>query len=168
MSAMERLTTDYALQGHSTGKHPMALLRRKLSVISDSSSGSSAPADADSSPSDNQQVITNSLSPYRASELHALSHGTFITIGGLVICRQRPSTAKGHCFISLEDETGIANLFVPRATFQKYRLVITTERFLLCQGRIQISEGGQATLYTTHLAPLPQALNLNTSSHDFH
>jgi error-prone DNA polymerase len=48
----------------------------------------------------------------------------------MAICRQRPGTANGHCFISLEDETGIANLFVPRDTFQHFRQVIVTEPFL--------------------------------------
>ena len=91
-----------------------------------------------------------------------------MTIPGLVICRQRPGTAKGHGFISLEDETGIANLFVPRDTFQKFRLIITTEPFLLCHGRLQISEGGQPTLYTTHVDPLPFPADLDPRSHDFH
>ena len=87
----------------------------------------------------------------------------------MAICRQRPSTAKGHCFISLEDETGIANLFVPRDTFQKFRLLITTHSFLLARGRLQISEGGQPTVYTTHLEPLPGTdPSLATASHDFH
>ena len=86
----------------------------------------------------------------------------------MVICRQRPATAKGHCFISLEDETGIANLFVPRDTFQQFRLPITTEPFLLCHGRLQISEGGQPTVYTTPIEALPFPAELPTRSHDFH
>ena len=86
----------------------------------------------------------------------------------MIICRQRPGTAKGHCFISLEDETGIANLFVPRDTFKQYRLTITTERFLLCHGRLQISEGGQPTVYTTSIEALPFPTELPTRSHDFH
>jgi error-prone DNA polymerase len=87
----------------------------------------------------------------------------------MVICRQRPSTAKGHCFISLEDETGIANLFVPRDTFHQYQLLISTEPFLLVEGRLQISEGGQPTVYTTHLSPLPGITTDHAvGSHDFH
>jgi error-prone DNA polymerase len=87
----------------------------------------------------------------------------------MVICRQRPSTAKGHCFISLEDETGIANLFVPRDTFHQYKLLITTEPFLLIEGRLQISEGGQPTVYTTTLRPLPGITSDHAAgSHDFH
>ena len=163
MTAMERLQTDYATLGHSTGQHPMAIWRAGLQPAS--KTPPSAPADANPLPSDNQQPTTNC---HRASNLHQLPHGTPVTIAGLVICRQRPGTAKGHCFISLEDETGIANLFVPRDTFQRYRLTITTERFLLCHGRLQISEGGQPTLYTTSLHPLPFPTTLPTRSHDFH
>ena len=86
----------------------------------------------------------------------------------MVICRQRPGTAKGHCFISLEDEYGIANLFIPRKTFHQYRLTIVSQNFLLIQGRLQISEGDNPTVYVTHLEPLPQATTLTTTSHDFH
>jgi error-prone DNA polymerase len=86
----------------------------------------------------------------------------------MVICRQRPSTAKGHCFISLEDETGIANLFVPRDTFDHYKLLITTESFLLAEGTLQISEGDQPTVYTTALHPLPGiSPDHAAGSHDF-
>ena len=104
----------------------------------------------------------------RASDFPSISHGRQITCAGLVICRQRPGTAKGHCFISLEDETGIANLFVPRDTFHHYQPVITTERFLLCHGRMQIGEGDLHTLYTTAVEPLSFPSDLNTHSHDFH
>ena len=87
----------------------------------------------------------------------------------MVICRQRPSTAKGHCFISLEDETGIANLFVPRDTFHQHKLTITTEPFLLCHGRLQISEGDQPTVYITAIEPLPGSDQTTPApSHDFH
>ena len=90
-------------------------------------------------------------------------------VAGLVICRQRPGTAKGHCFISLEDETGIANLFVHVKTFRQLKLVIVSEPFLLAEGRIQISEGGQPTVFVTDIRPLPGATAaLAAGSHDFH
>ena len=73
----------------------------------------------------------------------------------MAICRQRPGTAKGHCFISLEDETGIANLFVKKETFHRLRLVITSEPFLLASGILQRSEGDQPTVFVTHIEPLP-------------
>ncbi|MGJ8694883.1 MAG: DNA polymerase III subunit alpha [Verrucomicrobiaceae bacterium] len=140
MTPAERLHTDIAIQGHSVGPHPMRLWRK-----------------------DHGQGFSHS------ADLQRLHHGTPVTIAGLVICRQRPGTAKGHCFISLEDEYGIANLFVPRKTFHAYRLTITTESFLMIQGHVQISEGKQPTIYSTHLAPLDQApTSLSSGSHDFH
>jgi error-prone DNA polymerase len=160
MSALERLETDYATLGHSTGDHPMALLRSEWARGGDQATKADHPH-----PPEHRQPATNC---HRASDLHQLSHGTPVTIPGLAICRQRPGTAKGHCFISLEDETGIANLFVPRDTFQRHRLTITTERFLLCHGRLQISEGGQPTVYTTRVEPLVFPAQIHSRSHDFH
>ncbi|MEP4079673.1 DNA polymerase III subunit alpha [Haloferula sp.] len=147
MSDSERLAADLALTGSTTGPHPMRLWRQSFLKT------------------ENQ----NQANPHRAQELHALPHGVPVAVCGMVICRQRPSTAKGHCFISLEDETGIANLFVPRDTFHQYKLLITTEPFLLIEGRLQISEGGQPTVYTTQLSALP-GINTDhaTGSHDFH
>ena len=92
-----------------------------------------------------------------------LAQDAFLTIPGLVICLQRPSTAKGHCFISLEDETGIANLFIPKKSFEHYKPLLTTQSELLVHGRLQRSEGDQPTVYVTHLEPLPQ-----TSGSGFH
>ena len=105
----------------------------------------------------------------RARDLHTLPHGIPVTVAGMVICRQRPGTAKGHCFISLEDETGIANLFVKRETFQVLRLVITSEPFLLVRGIVQRSEGDQPTVYVHEIEPLPDAeAEHGVRSHDFH
>lgn len=143
MSALERLNTDYATQGHTVGPHPMTLWRKHAAQSA-------------------------SRLPLTATDFFTIPHGQHITTAGQVICRQRPGTAKGHCFISLEDETGIANLFVPRDTFQQYRLIITTEPFLLCHGRMQVGEGNTHTLYTTAVEALPFPAELHTSSHDFH
>ena len=161
MSALERLSTDYSTQGHTTGPHPMHLWRRQYSVPSQQCSDSD-------SPSLNTADGTLTTPPIRAADFSSIPHGKPITTAGQVICRQRPGTAKGHCFISLEDESGIANLFVPRDTFHQFRLIITTEPFLLCHGRMQVGEGGTRTLYTTAVDPLPFPANLDTSSHDFH
>ncbi|RYD68635.1 MAG: DNA polymerase III subunit alpha [Verrucomicrobiaceae bacterium] len=129
MNIAERLAADYTTQGASSGPHPMTLWRK--------------------------------LNPEprlpRAAELRILPHGFPVTIAGMVICRQRPGTAKGHCFISLEDETGISNLFVPSTTFNTHRRIITAEPFLLAEGRVQISEGDQPTIYVTSVRPLPKS-----------
>jgi len=142
MQPLERLTTDFALQGHTGGAHPMRLWRKQHS--------------------EHHQIQSS-------QSLCQLPHGTPLKIAGLVICRQRPSTAKGHCFISLEDEYGIANAFVPRTTFHAHRLTITSERFLLIHGHAQITEGRQSTIYALKIEALPSAPHeLETLSHDFH
>jgi error-prone DNA polymerase len=158
MSDAERLATDLALTGATTGPHPMALWRAALQAADQSQPTQPQPQSPDAqrrtSPliTDHRSPITP---PHRAIDLHSLAHAAAVRVAGMVICRQRPSTAKGHCFISLEDETGIANLFVSRDTFHHYRLLITTESFLLVEGTLQISEGDQPTVYTTAVHPLP-------------
>jgi error-prone DNA polymerase len=82
------LAADYDTQGASTGPHPVKFRREKTG----------------------SKVLT-------ARDLQIMPSGMPVQVGGMVICRQRLRTAKGHCFISLEDETGIANLFVPQKTF---------------------------------------------------
>ncbi len=147
MTPGERLHADLSAQGATTGPHPMALWRREFSVSSVQFSGENLSTSWD---------------------LHGLEHGACLTIAGLVICRQRPSTAKGHCFISLEDETGVANLFVPKKTFEHYKPLITTEAYLLVHGRVQRGEGDQPTVYVTHLDALPgTSAELAPDSHDF-
>jgi error-prone DNA polymerase len=141
MSPSERLASDFASQGASTGPHPMKLWRERHA----------------------------DLRLPRAKDLHILPHGFPVTIAGMAICRQRPGTAKGHCFISLEDETGIANLFVNAKTFLANRLVIVSEPFLIAEGRIQISEGDQPTVYVTAIRPMPNSDPATAGgSHDFH
>lgn len=139
MSPAERLQTDFSLVGATTGPHPMRLWRKEQKV----------------------ELATS-------ASLFEMPHGKPLVIAGLVICRQRPGTAKGHCFISLEDEFGIANLFIPRKTFHQFKLIITSESFLLAQGRLQITEGRQPTVYVTSLQPLGVSGELATVSHDFH
>ena len=141
MTPAERLAADLAVQGATTGPHPLRLWRAAAGT---------------------PEIL-------RARDLQHLPSGLRVAIAGMAICRQRPGTAKGHCFISLEDETGIANLFVPRATFQRLRLVITREPFLLAHGRLQRSEGDQPTVYVTHVEPLPGSAACHAAeSHDFH
>jgi error-prone DNA polymerase len=97
-----------------------------------------------------------------------LPHGRRVRVVGMVICRQRPGTAKGHCFISLEDETGIANAFVPSTLFEKRRLVITQEPFLEIRGRLQHAEGSTTVLVETVLPyRYDETRRVGVRSHDF-
>ena len=141
MTAAERLSADFITQGASTGPHPMRLWRERCGT---------------------RRIQC-------ATDLFNLPHGIPITIAGMAICRQRPGTAKGHCFISLEDETGIANLFVPKKTFHRLRQVITSESFLMAEGILQRSEGDQPTVYVLHIDPLSGIEPEHAvRSHDFH
>ena len=169
MTDAERLATDLALTGATTGPHPMALWRAAFQAASQPEPPT-PDAQRRQSPlhTRHSALGTGAQRPYRASDLASLGHGVAVRTAGMVICRQRPGTAKGHCFISLEDETGIANLFVPRDTFHHYKLLITTESFLLVEGRLQMSEGDQPTVYTTAIHPLPGSDGDHAAgSHDF-
>ena len=87
-------------------------------------------------------------------------------IAGAAIVRQRPGTAKGFVFLSLEDETGIANAIVQPALFAGARAVIVHTPFLLVEGVLQKQDGVTAVRATT-VRPLP-AGPAHVPSHDFH
>jgi error-prone DNA polymerase len=84
-----------------------------------------------------------------------------------VICRQRPGTAKGFVFISLEDETGVSNAIVHPDLFERFRLLITEEAFLLIEGEVQNSEG-VVLIKVRDLKPLAHEKLAGSASHDFH
>jgi error-prone DNA polymerase len=137
MTVQERVTADYRTMNLTAGPHPMKLLRDRLPDI------------------------------WRASDLPQAKHGSTIQIAGNVICRQRPGTAKGFVFVSLEDETGVSNAIVDPDLFEKYRLLITEEDFLLIEGEVQNSEN-TVLIKTREIKPLAQAENLvGSESHDF-
>jgi error-prone DNA polymerase len=136
MSVAERLQADFSGLELTVGTHPMALARERL-------------PDA-----------------WRASDLPLAADGTRITIAGCVICRQRPGTAKGVVFVSVEDETGIANAIVRPAVFERNRLVITQEPALKITGRLQ-NQSGVIHIMADVIEPLVE-LNLPAqASHDF-
>jgi len=107
MTYTERIQSDFAGMHLTVGKHPMALLRARLPDV------------------------------LRATDLPKARHASTVRIAGNVICRQRPGTAKGFVFISLEDETGISNAVVTPPMFEANRLLITQESFLLIEGKLQ-------------------------------
>jgi error-prone DNA polymerase len=113
MTADERLAADYAGTGVTTGPHPMAWQRAALQ---------------------RQGFLS-------ARELEESSGSAQIRIAGRIICRQRPGTAKGFVFLSLEDETGIANIIVAPDVFEQNRLIVTRSRFLAIAGKLQNQEG---------------------------
>ena len=137
MTPAERLEADYQTQSLTTGPHPMAHLRAQLPGVR------------------------------RACDLKHVRQGVHLTFAGLVICRQRPGTANGHVFISLEDETGIANAFVPSTLFEQARLVITQSPFLQISGRLQ-NVDNVISIYAQQIAPLHHEAAIGSHSHDFH
>ncbi len=137
MNPCERLDADFAGTGVTTGPHPMALIRAELAGIK------------------------------RASDLSALRNGERAVMAGLVICRQRPGTAKGNVFISLEDETGVSNAIVAPALFEKHRLVVTQESFLKISGVMQ-NTGDSRLLKAQSIEALHYRELSAPRSHDFH
>src|SRR5438045_663417 len=104
MTMPERVRADYETMNLTAGPHPMKLLRDRLPQI------------------------------WRAIDLSKAKHGATVQIAGNVICRQRPGTAKGFVFVSLEDETGVSNAIVDPDLFERFRLLITDEDFLVIEG----------------------------------
>ncbi|MDQ3548305.1 MAG: DNA polymerase III subunit alpha, partial [Chloroflexota bacterium] len=111
MTDWERMIADYDILGLSSRYHPLALLR---------------------------PILPPGL--VRAADLERLRNGSFVRIGGLVVCRQRPGTAKGMLFMLLEDETGLANVIVHPPLYEKRRTIIRGNPFLLVTGRLQLRD----------------------------
>ena len=94
---------------------------------------------------------------------------------GCVIARQRPGTAKGFVFLSLEDETGISNAIITPDILEQNRILITTEKFLLLEGVLQKQEG-VISVKVERVAPMREAYavhkvdvtDADVRSHDFH
>ena len=136
MTHLERLQADYATLGLTTGRHPMALMRPQM---------------------------TDTV---RAGDLKQVRHGAQVKVAGSVITRQRPGTAKGVCFITLEDESGHANAIVWPKLFEEYRLVINLESALVITGHVQ-NESGVVHVIATAIAAMPGLGMPEQASHDY-
>lgn len=138
MNVEERLVADYAGTGLTVGKHPMHYRRAELRR-------------------------SNILS---AQDLRQRRDGEYVRVAGCVIARQRPGTAKGFIFISMEDETGICNVIVTPDLYDRDRLIVTRSKFLLVEGPLQ-NQDKVIHVKATRLAPLSDRA-LEVRSHDFH
>ncbi len=138
MNDEERLVADFHGSGLTPGPHPMAYCRDTLS----------------------------SLNVKRASDLRRIPDGARTAVAGCVIARQRPGTAKGFVFISLEDETGITNIIIHPELYEKYRLVINREKFLNVEGILQNQEA-VISIKASHISPLTISA-AEIQSHDYH
>jgi error-prone DNA polymerase len=138
MNTEERLVADYAGTGLTVDKHPMFHRRTELRA---------------------RGVLSS-------EELRHCRNGEFVRTAGCVIARQRPGTAKGFIFISMEDETGIANVIVTPDLYERDRLVVTRGKFLLVEGVLQ-NQDGVVHVKAAQLSALPY-VGLELQSHDFH
>jgi error-prone DNA polymerase len=102
-----------------------------------------------------------------AGRLGEVRAGTRVKVCGSVITRQRPGTAKGFCFITLEDETGLVNAIVRPRLFEEARLIINLEPALMIAGRLQ-NEKGVIHVMAEEIAAMPDLGLPVQSSHDFH
>ncbi|WP_410175282.1 OB-fold nucleic acid binding domain-containing protein [Nodularia spumigena] len=94
--------------------------------------------------------------------------GKTVTVAGIVLCRQRPGTASGVVFVTLEDETGIANLIIWRDVFERFRAVVRLARAMRATGRVE-RQGDVVHLHVREVQlidTLPS--DLSSSSRDFH
>jgi error-prone DNA polymerase len=101
-----------------------------------------------------------------ARDLLRVADGTKVRVAGAVIARQRPGTAKGFVFLSLEDETGIANAIITPQLFQEDHVVVVNQQFLLIEGRLQ-NQDNVISVKAERVRPLA-VTRAETSSHDFH
>jgi error-prone DNA polymerase len=138
MSPFERVAADYEGTGLTIGPHPMSFRRRELAL---------------------RGVV-------RAADLSSGRHGRRVRVAGAVITRQRPGTAKGFVFLTLEDETGIANVIVRPDLFVEARLVIVSEPYLVVEGTLQIQEG-VTSVKAERVRPLDRGEAPAVESHDF-
>ena len=138
-TASEEVAADYATQGLSERAHPMALLRPRLAA---------------------RRVRT-------ARELGRLRDRAAVEVAGLVIVRQRPATASGIVFVSLEDETGIANLVFMPDVYEQFRPLVRGSAFLVAQGRVE-RNGQVVNVRVCSVAPLACAPAVASQARDFH
>ena len=122
------MIADYATTGLTVDRHPLRLLREGLSARGIASS----------------------------ADLGDLPHGAHVRVGGIVVARQRPGTAKGVVFLLLEDETGTVNVIIPPKIYARDRLTVRTEPLVVVEGVLErfASAGGAINLLVKRIAPL--------------
>jgi error-prone DNA polymerase len=138
MSPEERLVADFSGTSMTVGLHPMGYHRAAMK----------------------KQGVRAAI------ELGSIPDGTFVRVAGGVIARQRPGTGKGFVFLSLEDETGIANAIITPQVYEKNHLVIVHQQFLLIEGPLQ-NQDGVVSVKVTGVRGL-SITRAETISHDFH
>lgn len=113
MTDGEHVVQDYATTSLSLKAHPVSFVREKLTLL---------------------HILST-------AEINNTANGVMVKVAGLVLVRQRPGTASGVCFITIEDETGISNLVVFANLFEKFRKEILQAKLLMVEGQLQREEG---------------------------
>ncbi|MEP7362097.1 MAG: OB-fold nucleic acid binding domain-containing protein, partial [Acidobacteriota bacterium] len=137
MDPMERTHADFHNTGLSIGRHPMSYHRDRM----------------------------NEMGVISAEGLHRKPNGRWVSVAGCVICRQRPGTAKGFLFLSLEDETGIANVIVEPSMFDDNRAALVETPYVRVDGVLQNQEG-VVSVRARRVQALETSL-ARVASHDF-
>lgn len=138
MTTEERLAADYSGTGLTTGPHPLAYHREEFR---------------------RRGIVTS-------GELARIPSNQFVRVAGCVIARQRPGTAKGFVFLSIEDEAGIANIIITPDHFEENRVVITRSRFVQVEGPLQ-NQDGVLHVKAHRITPL-DFKDIEVRSHNFH
>jgi error-prone DNA polymerase len=136
----ETINWDYRTTRHSPRGHPLAPLRPQLE----------------------KRRLPD------ATRVAAMKDGERVRYAGLVICRQRPGTASGVVFMTLEDETGFVNVVVWSRVFEKHAVLIKTTSFLGVTGKLQVQDGVTHLIADTFWIPRVGARPESGGSHDFH
>jgi error-prone DNA polymerase len=113
LGEQERTALDYRITGIPTGPQIMSFYREGLA---------------------RRGVL-------RACDLESRRHGSYVLIAGAVVVKQHPETAKGHVFLSLEDETGISNIIIRPATYRRYKRVLDSDAAVVVGGTLQTVDG---------------------------
>ncbi len=137
MSDWDRMRTDYLITGMSPNYHPMSFLRHHL----------------------HEGIVTSQM-------LNSIKDGTPIETAGLVVCRQRPGTAKGFVFIVLEDEYGLTNVVIKPDMHDRFRQLVRQEPFVVVKGELQRRDG-VTNLIAQSLRALAISDGLAPESHNF-
>lgn len=139
MTLDERLVSDHAGVGFTIGRHPMSYRRAEM---------------------DRLRVVP-------AAKLPSVPNGRIVRVAGNIIVRQRPGTAKGILFLSLEDDTGISNVVIKPELFASQRLEILAHPWVMVEGKMQNVDNVIHVL-ARKVRSLPNPLEIGQGSHDFH
>ena len=138
MTDLQEVLADYRMAGLTLRQHPISFVRHAL----------------------------KKLKAVPAAELAKLPNGMNLKVAGLVLLRQRPATAKGITFVTLEDETGVVNLIVRQEVWERYRRVAKTAKIMVAHGTLQV-QGEIIHVLVTKMENFSARLAIEAKSRDF-